>query len=390
MIVRIPVNPDLLVWARETAGYSVADTATRFKKDEEEIRSWESGETVPTINQLRALAEFYRRPLGVLFRSERPEDRRLPRDFRRMPGTFRVSRQPEVIAELRSAQERREIALDLYQELAEEPPPFVLSAHLDEAPEIVGARIRTALGVTATDQFRWRDFYFAFNTWRERIEAQNVLVFQFSRIASEKMRGYSLAEGAISVIGVNRGEPPQARCFSLLHEFTHLLLRVSGVCDFAEDEQPPEEQRIEIFCNAVAAAALMPMADFLRETLVSPYPQRPREWDESAIVTLARRYKVSRDAMARRLYTANLATLEFYVRKHQQYLEEARVRKATQPDAPIGEKGGDKAAALLGAAYGRLVLASYHQDLISLRDVSSYLGMKLSYLGDFERAIGMG
>jgi Zn-dependent peptidase ImmA (M78 family) len=389
MIVRIPVNPDLLVWARETAGYSIADTAARFKKDEEEIRNWERGDTVPTINQLRALAEFYRRPLGVLFRSERPQDRRLPRDFRRIPGTFRVSRQPEVIAELRSAQERREIALDLYQELGEELPPFALSAQLHENPDVVGARIRDALGVTVAETFRWRDFYVAFNTWRERIEAQNVLVFQFSRIASEKMRGYSLAEGDISVIGVNRGEPPQARCFSLLHEFTHLLLRVSGVCDFAEDDQPPEEQRIEIFCNAVAAAALMPMADFLQENLISPYPRRPREWDENTIAALARRYKVSRDATARRLYSANLATREFYVRKHRQYLEEARARREEQSDAAIGEKGGNKAAALLGTAYGRLVLASYYQDVITLRDVSSYLGMKLSYLGDFERAVGM-
>jgi hypothetical protein len=98
---------------------------------------------------------------------------------------------------------------------------------------------------------------------------------------------------------------------------------------------------------------------------------------------------VSRDATARRLYEANFATREFYVRKHLQYLTEARLRKEEQQDAAIGEKGGKKAAARLGAGYGRLVLASYYQDIITLRDVSSYLGMKLSYLGDFERAIGM-
>ena len=42
----------------------------------------------------------------------------------------------------------------LYHELSEELPPFALSAQLDENPEVVGARIRAALGVTVAEQFR--------------------------------------------------------------------------------------------------------------------------------------------------------------------------------------------------------------------------------------------
>ena len=45
----------------------------------------------------------------------------------------------------------------------------------------------------------------------------------------------------------------------MLHEFAHLMVRVSGVSDLETDERrPPEDQRIEVFCNHVAAAALMP------------------------------------------------------------------------------------------------------------------------------------
>jgi transcriptional regulator with XRE-family HTH domain len=87
-IVRLPVRGRMLTWARETAGYSVADVAARLKKEPQEVESWEAEEAIPTLNQLRTLAALYKRPMGVLFRSLPPVEKQLPRDFRRLPGTF--------------------------------------------------------------------------------------------------------------------------------------------------------------------------------------------------------------------------------------------------------------------------------------------------------------
>jgi hypothetical protein len=36
------VEPSILKWARETAGYTVDDIAKRFSKDPAEIREWET------------------------------------------------------------------------------------------------------------------------------------------------------------------------------------------------------------------------------------------------------------------------------------------------------------------------------------------------------------
>ena len=47
---RVPVQPDLLRWARERAGYSVDALAGRFHKLEE----WERGEAQPTLKQLES------------------------------------------------------------------------------------------------------------------------------------------------------------------------------------------------------------------------------------------------------------------------------------------------------------------------------------------------
>jgi hypothetical protein len=87
---------------------------------------------------------------------------------------------PRVQLEIRTANERRELALELAAELEQEFPRFTLSAMETEGPEMVGERIRSALGVTKNLQLRWRDNdgRAGFNGWRNRIEGLGVLIFQ--------------------------------------------------------------------------------------------------------------------------------------------------------------------------------------------------------------------
>ena len=47
-MLRVPLNPDLLRWARERAGLEVEDLAGRFPK----LELWEAGELQPTLKQL--------------------------------------------------------------------------------------------------------------------------------------------------------------------------------------------------------------------------------------------------------------------------------------------------------------------------------------------------
>ena len=50
---RVPVQPHLVRWARERAGYSVDALVGRFPK----IGAWECGELLPTLKQLEAFAK---------------------------------------------------------------------------------------------------------------------------------------------------------------------------------------------------------------------------------------------------------------------------------------------------------------------------------------------
>ena len=88
---RVPVNPELLRWARERSGFSQADVATRFKKAQE----WENGETLPTLKQVEAFARAVHVPVGYLFLSTPPRRNRSNTGFSHLCWTCCHTPQPE-------------------------------------------------------------------------------------------------------------------------------------------------------------------------------------------------------------------------------------------------------------------------------------------------------
>jgi transcriptional regulator with XRE-family HTH domain len=61
------VTPELLTWARESAGFDLAAVAKKTSYEAERIQAWEAGSAKPTVAQARALAAAYKRPFAVFF-----------------------------------------------------------------------------------------------------------------------------------------------------------------------------------------------------------------------------------------------------------------------------------------------------------------------------------
>ena len=309
------VTPELLSWARRSAGYALEEAAKKINNiSAEKLAAWEEGTDQPTVKQLYKLAEVYKRPVGTFFLSELPQDFTISRDFRRLPGEVAGVYSPALRRQIRLAEERREAALELFEGLGEEPRTFPLAATLDDDPEELASRIRKALGVNPAEQFSWRDpqRYKPFRavaqahreSWRSGFSGD------WRRIAGNA--GLLLAQSqCLPVIAVNRKVRPNGRIFTLLHEFVHVMLRQSSICDIDEEApRPPEEQRIEVFCNRVAGAALVPAEVLVREEIVAARPAARREWVEEDIKVLALRFSVSREVIVRRLLIAGRTTEE--------------------------------------------------------------------------------
>ena len=386
--VKALVKPALLVWARENVGLTIEQAAKGVTKEPAKLAAWERGDDQLSIPQLRKLATKYKRPLAVFYLAEPPRDFTPLRDFRRLPGEIAGVVSPALRAEIRFAQERRELGLELYDELAQPAPIFTLKSTTSKDPEDLGAEIRSFLEVTYAQQSAWRDPRLAYNAWRALIEAKGVLVFQASRIPLKEMRGFVVADDRLPVIAVNAKDHYNARSFSLMHELAHLVLRVSGISDFSEfndDElRPLEERNIEVYCNQVAAALLMPSKLFLAEPIVANNKDAST-WTDDALDTLARIYAVSPEAALRRLLTLGRTTQQFYRTKRAEFLERYRLL-AVQKKPGHAPPPHIAALGRLGQSYARLVLQNYYEKRITLSAASSYLGLKIPYIAKLETA----
>jgi Zn-dependent peptidase ImmA (M78 family)/DNA-binding XRE family transcriptional regulator len=386
--IKANVTPELLSWARRSAGYTLEEAAKKINNiSAEKLAAWEEGTDQPTVKQLYKVAEVYKRPVGTFFLSELPQDFTIPRDFRRLPGEVAGVYSPALRRQIRLAEERREAALELFEDLGEEPPVFPLAATLDDDPDELASRIREALGVHPAEQFSWRDpqRYKPFRQWRTRIEDLGVLIFQVTGVETQEMLGLSLAEPVLPVIAVNRKiRNPNGRIFTLLHEFVHLMLRQSSICDIDEEEpRPPEEQRIEVFCNRVAGAALVPAEILLGEEIVSRHPAARREWDEEDVKTLALRFSVSREVIVRRLLIAGRTTEQFYKRKREEYRQPPAAGDGEQAGGP--ENRAVRALSTLGTSFITLILESHHQGHLTLSQVSGLIGERVKWVPEIER-----
>jgi len=328
------------------------------------------------MSQLRKMATTYKRLLSDFYLPAPPAEEPLPHDFRRLPGdgTFRYSR--ALRYHLRQAVQRRLLALDLAAELEVEIPVPSLLLRKEGDPELIGDQIRRLLGVSLTLQRTWRDPRRSYNAWRAAIEATGVLVFQLTGVSPQEILGFSIPERPFPMIAINRKLAPNGRTFTLLHEFVHVLLNEGSICDIEEDLlRPPEEQDTEVFCNAVAAAALVPRDALLTEGLIAALPPRPREWNDEELSSLAHTFGVSIHVILRRLLTAGRTTPAFYSARQARW-RVFEPRSAPDSNDDYRRNMPQEVVSDLGRPFTRLVLDSHSNSRMSLSDVARYLGLR--------------
>ncbi|MEA2063087.1 MAG: XRE family transcriptional regulator, partial [Gemmatimonadota bacterium] len=354
--VKALVEPELLVWARKSSGYSLEVVAKRISVKPERLESWETGKDKPTIKQLRKIGNVYKRPIAVFYLPTPPKDFAPMKDFRRLSRQIAGIESPQLRLEIRRAHDRRGIALELYEELEGELPIFSVKASLSDNPEDLAVKIRSSLGISYDNQLKFRNDYDALNRWRTALENIGVLTFQTTRVETSEMRGFSISDPPFPIIVLNNKDAVRGRIFTMLHEFVHIMLRDGGICDLGEYGLSPEKQRVEVFCNRVAGETLVPGNYLNQEDLVLK-KIRGADWLDEEIVELADQYHVSREVILRRLLINGYTTNQFYKRKIKEYEKEYEVLEKKP------RKGGPEQHVLAisrsGKSFVRLVLNNY-------------------------------
>jgi Zn-dependent peptidase ImmA (M78 family) len=375
------INPSMLRWGRDAVRLPVAEAAGRLKVKVRDLRAWEEGAAKPSVPQLRKLAALYRRPIAVFYLSAPPREEDLLFAFRRLPEQTRREVSYDLALELRFANGRRDVALDLARELDQLPEPFRGQAKTSENVDIVADRLRNLLGVSLSEQESWREHYAALNAWRRALERVGVLTFQAS-LSREEMRGFSILHERFPLITVNTKDSPRARCFSLLHELAHLALGTGALCGSEEESGDAAPDATERFCNAVAAVMLVP-EDGLSGSPGIPGPgARASSVDGVQIRRLCDRFQASEEVVLRRLAETGRITGRF-LQQEIKRLRSMPVPKQTGGQVPVYRK----VIASLGATYVRTVLSAHAADRITLSQVATYLGARLKHLPSIEQAM---
>ena len=385
------VKPEILEWARTSAGFSLDSAAKSLKLDAEVLALWEQGGESPSIPQLRLLATLYKRPLAVFYLQEVPRRFQVLSDLRRARPGEDLAFSPALTQEIRAAQQRRFLAQELASDLGGQIEPFrfrLAAGSPDEAGEAVRRFLK--LRVDTILQFgKDPTGRAAFNTWRGAIEDASVLVFQSSKIPQTEASGFALAYDETPVVVVNRKDAPQRRLFSLLHEFAHVALRESGVSDMRLDrDQAVQDADLEMRCNSIAAASLMPT-----EAVTAEYQAAVADeggLTDIAITRIACRFGVSRPALLLWLVRLGRASWDLYFEKDAQYKAEYEREQASRKPQPDMKRNiPQESLSDLGRPFIELVLGNYHQRNITLSDVAGYLGVRVKHVETIERRMAV-
>lgn len=380
------VNPELLKWARRYSGLGIQYAANKSEIDVNRLNSWESGRERPTLSQLRRLAKLYRFPIAVFYLPEPPSLKFIqPKDRRFLPGHEFAETSPELNFEFRMVSERREITLELLENISNPPKRFEVTTSLRNSPETLSHQIRQMLSVAMEEQESWREPRLAFNSWRNKLEALNILVFQTTDVPLHQMRGFSLYYSILPVIAVNRSDAYTARSFTLIHELVHLMLKTESVCDMREGEGhlSKADQRMEMFCNSVAGCVLVPRDALLSDDKLE-YALDIGPAGDGAIKELSVRFCVSREVIVRRMLSLGLVKENFYALKRAQYQKSLAKRPSSKKGFvhPVTD-----VLSYAGKPFVGLVLENVNRGNITTADASDYLEVKLRHLNRLQNSV---
>lgn len=322
------VNPEIMVWARETAGLSQKEAARKlgFKNSSrstaaEKLASIERGEKEPTRPQLVKMAGQYRRPLLTFYLSKPPRKSDRGVDFRTLPEG---AHSPEealldaLIREIRARQSMLRVIMEDEDEAA--PLPFVGSHRMEDGRAAILESLQGLLGLDTTTYRAQRDASAAFDLLRRRAEDAGIFVLLKGNLGNYKtaldttvFRGFAIADEVAPFIVINDQDAKSAWSFTLLHEIVHLLLGHTGISG------SNAENEVEQFCNDVAGEFLLPARD-LEQLALNRSVQIGNITER--ISALASEFKVSRAMIAYKAYRSDLIAWEIYNQLKVSYREE--------------------------------------------------------------------
>lgn len=369
--MRVDVSSEVLRWACKRAGYDVDHFAKKFPN----LPAWINGNLKPTFKQLEDFSRKTYTPFGYLFLDKPPEEPLKIPDFRTVGNRTKQRFSLNLRDTIYTMQYRQDWLRESLIETGSDPLPFVGNSRLNDDPSRVAQEIRRELKLDDNWTNEISTWESAVSELWSRIESIRIMAIITGIVGNNthrkldvtEFRGFALFDPYAPLIFVNGADSKAAQIFTLAHELAHIWLGEEGISGF--DYLTAEtDNRIESWCNAVAAELLVPAKQLISDWRTISKKTQPFH-------ALSIKYKVSPIVIARRA-----RDLEFVGRKKfEEFYDEFTKQKHKKTGG--GNYFTNKKFSI-GKLFGREVLNAAFEGRIGFREAYNLTEM---YGGTFQK-----
>lgn len=378
------INPEVLIWARETAGLSRERAAKslviggRKISGEETLRQYEEGEKEASRALLVKMATVYRRPLLIFYLPAPPALAERGEDFRTLPDELRIESKGNLDALVRDIYVRQDLIKNVLQDVEEAfERDYVGSISSNLEPSVAAHHLAKVIDFNLDKFRRYAKPEEAFSYLRKLIEDVGAFVILMGNLGShhtdisvEAFRGFALSDKIAPFIVINDQDAQSAKSFTLLHEFAHILIGATGLSGNRA------EQKIERYCNDIASLLLLPAQDL---NGVNWFSENTDVLIQK-ISGFARNLNVSGSLVAYRLYMAGIIQEDTWNTTSQKFREMWIAQKAATKDARSSDSSGPSYYVVrrhkLGSSLVSLVQRTMREGALTATKAGKVLGVK--------------
>src|ERR1700733_9147780 len=379
------LNPDILQWARKTAGLSLEEAAHAIDLKEaygrpgpERLAALETGKEEPSRPLLLRMAKAYRRPLLVFYLERPPKTGDRGKDFRTLPGGSEPLYNPFLDALIRDIRGRQSIIKSLLEDSEVEKLSFIGSATVSVPVSALAERISKQLRFDLNTFRNAATIDEAFAYLRLRTEASGIFVLllgnlgtHHTNISVETFRGFAMADDIAPLVVVNDNDAASAWSFTTLHEVAHLWLGATGLSGWAAGLP------IERYCSDVAAEILLPPRELEEFTRMgSPTLDRLAQ----QVSQFADKRNISRAMVAYRVFRTGAITERTWEDLRDKFYKELTAHKEREALKQKSRDGGPSYYVVRRHRIGKALLAlanrSLGEGLLTYTKAARLLGVK--------------
>ena len=385
-MTRVAASPEVIRWARERAGLSVADLQGPFPK----LAEWEAETARPTMKQLEQFARTTRAPFGFFFLPEPPEMPLPFADFRKLEHRRPQGPSPELLDTTHIMLRRQAWLREDRMEAEAVPLEFIGSAGLADDPAATGRYMRRVLGLADGWAALAPTWTAAVSQLRDAVERCGIMAVINGIVGNStrrkldvnEFRGFALSDSRAPLVFVNGADAKSAQMFTLAHELAHLWLGDAGEGLSGFDGLQPDGGDVERFCDQAAAEFLVPAAE-----LGAAWPGVAHSTPPfGTFETLAKRFKVSPVVIGRRAMDLGLVEREAFFSFYNDYTQHERQQQLT------GASGGDfynNQNGRVGRLFATQVIRAAKEGRIGFKEAYDLTGLNGGTFQAYARKLGI-